>query len=105
VAARSAFPPPPLTLPGIGRLEDESQLVVRAALRLLFSCVQNNPFAPQLSTERFTATLAHLEQQLEAMGPDPDAARGGEEGAGGSGGEGGDAEVGQRLRVGEQGRG
>jgi hypothetical protein len=71
---------------------------VRAALGLLFSCVQSNPFSPQLSTERFAATLAHLERQLEAMGPDPEAARG-EEGEGGDGG--GDAEVGRRAKGGE----
>jgi hypothetical protein len=72
---------------GVSRLEDESQLVIRAALRLLFECIKSNPFSPALSTDRFAATLAHLEGQLREMGPGPREEGG--EGDGDGGAEGG----------------
>lgn len=59
-------------------------MVIRAALQLLFSCLKNNPFSPKLATERFSTTLANLEEQLKALGPGP-RGEGDEEDEGGEG--------------------
>ncbi|KIY95620.1 hypothetical protein MNEG_12341 [Monoraphidium neglectum] len=96
----------PYPAPAVGRLEDESQLVVRAALRLLYDTVAHNPFSPALETGRFSATLAHLEAQLGAMGPGPgeesDEERDGEgRGGGEAGAEGGDGDGGARWEEGD----
>jgi hypothetical protein len=80
--------------------------VVRAALRLLYDTVAHNPFSPALETGRFSATLAHLEAQLGAMGPGPgeesDEERDGEgRGGGEAGAEGGDGDGGARWEEGD----
>lgn len=77
----------------VGRLEDESQLVIRAALRLLYASINNNPFSPGLVTDRFAATLAKLEGQLEELGPERRSAGDSDDEGGEGGADGGDSKV------------
>ncbi|GBF99009.1 hypothetical protein Rsub_11813 [Raphidocelis subcapitata] len=72
----------------ISRLEDDSQLVVRAAIGLAYQLLRKNPFGERLATQRFVSTLPCLEARLAEYGGAPEAARA-RAGAGGAGSEGG----------------
>ncbi|WIA21063.1 hypothetical protein OEZ85_005385 [Tetradesmus obliquus] len=53
----------------IGRLEDESQLVVKAALQLLHRMVHQGIFQPPLRPQVYLNTLRKAEAELEALLP------------------------------------
>lgn len=54
---------------GIGRLEDKSANVRKAALQLLESLLQFNPFSPELSVDTFKPSLDEYSGKLEAVAP------------------------------------
>jgi hypothetical protein len=56
----------------LGRLEDGSSKVVKAALQLVFAMIQHSPFGPRLAPNAFAATLAHQEGLLEELAPAAD---------------------------------
>ena len=58
-----------LRIAAIGRLEDESQLVIRAALQLLFRIILNSPFESHLYTPMFVAGVLQCEEEVRALQP------------------------------------
>lgn len=54
---------------GSGRLEDKSANVRKAALQLLESLLQFNPFSPELSVDTFKPSLDEYSGKLEAIAP------------------------------------
>lgn len=52
---------------GIGRLEDKSANVRKAALQLVESLLQFNPFSPELSVDTFKPSLDEYSGKLEAV--------------------------------------
>lgn len=59
----------------ISRLEDDSQLVVRAAIGLAYQLLRKNPFGERLATQRFVSTLPCLEARLAEYGGAPAASQ------------------------------
>ncbi|KAK9839654.1 hypothetical protein WJX81_003584 [Elliptochloris bilobata] len=56
----------------IGRLEDKSSLVRKAALQLLGELLASNPFGPRLPEADFAASLAEYKARLQEKDPQPD---------------------------------
>ncbi|CAL8472231.1 g11773 [Coccomyxa elongata] len=58
----------------IGRLEDKSSIVRRAALQLLMALLLFNPFGAQLPEACFAASLAEYKAKLQELDPQPEKA-------------------------------
>ena len=54
----------------VGRLNDKSSLVRKAAMQLLGTLMQFNPFAPELPSAAFATTLQDYTERLKAMEAD-----------------------------------
>lgn len=59
----------PCASTALGRLEDSSSKVVKAALQLVFAMITYSPFGARLAPAAFAATLAQQEALLEEMAP------------------------------------